>query len=66
MRNLFAVILMTFATQAGAGQLFKTVSALEGDTQIKLAQEKFTARMDGMALAAKYEFSPDLYVKYDL
>lgn len=57
---------MTFATQAPAGQVITSVSALVGDAQIKLVQEKFTAQIKGMALAAKYEFSPDWYLKYDL
>ena len=57
---------MSFATQAGAGQVITTVSALVSDSQIKLAQQKFNGQLDGVALAAKYEFSPDWYLKYDL
>lgn len=57
---------MSFATQAGAGQIITTISALVSDSQVKLVQQKFNGQLDGVALAAKYEFSPDWYLRYDL
>ena len=56
---------MTLATQVGAGQLKMTVSALLSDAQVKLEQQKFTGRIDGVSLATEYMLSPDLYLKYE-
>ena len=36
MRSLLIALLMTLATQVGAGQLMTTVSALLSDAQVKL------------------------------
>ena len=42
-----------------------TVSALLSDAQVKLEQQKFTGRIDGVSLATEYMLSPDLYLKYE-
>ena len=65
MRTLLIALLMTLATQVGAGQLKMTVSALLSDAQVKLEQQKFTGRIDGVSLATEYMLSPDLYLKYE-
>ena len=65
MRTLLIALLMTLATQVGAGQLKMTVSALLSDAQVKLEQQKFTGRIDGVSLATEYMLSPDWYLKYE-
>ena len=62
MRTLLIALLMTLATQVGAGQLKMTVSALLSDAQVKLEQQKFTGRIDGVSLATEFMFSPDWHL----
>ncbi len=66
MRTLLLALLMTFATQLGAGQSITTLSALVSDAQVKLEPQKFTGQIDGVAFATEYELSPDWHLKYEL
>ena len=65
MRTLLIAFLMTLATQVGAGPLITTVSALLSDAQVKLEQQKFTGRIDGVSLATEYMLSRDWHLKYE-
>ena len=65
MRSILTALLMTIATQVGAGPLMMTVSALLSDAQVKLEQQKFTGRIDGLSLATEYMLSPDWHLKYE-
>ena len=65
MRTTLIALLMTIATQVGAGPLITTVSALLSDAQVKLEQQKFTGRIDGVSLATEYMLSPDWYLNYE-
>ena len=65
MRTLLIAFLMTLATQVGAGPLITTVSALLSDAQVKLEQQKFTGRIDGVSLATEYMLSLDWHLKYE-
>ena len=65
MRTIFIALLITLATQVGAGQLITTVSALLSDAQVKLDQQKFTGRIDGVSLATEYMLSPDWHLRYE-
>ena len=65
MRTLLIALLMTTATQVGAGQLKTTVSALLSDAQVKLEQQKFTGRIYGVSLATEYMLSFDWHLKYE-
>ena len=57
---------MTIATQVvGAGQIKTTVSVLLSDAQVKLEQQKFTGRIDGVSLATEYMLSLDWHLKYE-
>jgi len=65
MRSILTTLLMTIATQVGAGPLMMTVSALLSDAQVKLEQQKFTGRIDGVSFATEYMLSPDWHLKYE-
>ena len=65
MRSILTALLMTIATQVGAGPLMMTVSALLSDAQVKLEQQKFTGRIDGVSLATEYMLSHDWHLKYE-
>ena len=65
MRTPLIALLMTTTTQVGAGQLKTTVSALLSDAQVKLEQQKFTGRIDGVSLATEYMLSRDWHLKYE-
>ena len=65
MRSILIALLMTIATQVGAGQLKTTVSALLSDAQVKLEQQKFTGRIDGVSLATEYMLSQNWYLTYE-
>ena len=64
MRTMLIALLMTLATQMGAGQLMTTVSTLLNDAKVKLGQQKFTWPIDGLSLATEYMFSPDWRLTY--
>ena len=65
MRTLLIAFLMTLATQVVAGKLMTTVSALSSDAQVKLEQQKFTGRIDGVSLTTEYMLSPDWHLTYE-
>ena len=65
MRTILIALLMTLATQVGAGQLTTTASALLSDAQVKLEKQKFTGRIDGVSLATEYILSPDWHLRYE-
>ena len=45
--------------------MITTVSALLSDAQVKLDQQKFTGRIDGVSLATEYMLSPDWHLRYE-
>ena len=47
MRNLLTPLLISFATQVGAGQFNTTVSALMSDAYVNRAQQKSTQQIVG-------------------
>ena len=65
MRTILIASLITLATQVGAGPLITTVSALLSDAQVKLEQQKFTGRIDGVSLATEYMLLHDWHLKYE-
>ena len=65
MRTILIAVLITLATQVGAGQLITSVSALLSDAQVKLDQQKFTGRIDGVSLSTEYMLSPDWHLRYE-
>ena len=65
MRTILITLLITLATQVGAGQLITTVSAHLSDAQVKLDQQKFKGRIDGLSLATEYMLSPDWHLRYE-
>lgn len=66
MRTIFIILLMTITTQVGAGQLITNVSTFVSEAQVELEQQKFTGRIDGVALATQYQLSSDWYLKHEL
>ena len=65
MRTILIVLLMTLATQVGAGSLTTTMTAFVSDAQVKLEQQKLTGQINGVSLAAKYKFYPDWHLQYE-
>ena len=55
---------MTLATQVGAKSLTTAAKVFVSDAQVEFEQQKYAGQLSGASFSADYEFSPDLFFRY--